>query len=129
MKSQKPKNCKTNNWKMKNQKIVKRKTVGLDHHTLRSATQSHIIVPCITGRVVVKEWVTLCWYFLIVYGENDKFSKFTLVLWTNFQCYAPCALVWLTSRLRSRINVLSVIVLPLYMWVKAHIFTIFFCPT
>ena len=39
---------------MKNQKIGKSKTVGQDHHTLRSAAQSHTIVQCIVGRVVVK---------------------------------------------------------------------------
>jgi len=37
-----------------------------------------------------------------------------------------CALVWLTSRLRSLINVLSVVVLPLYMHVsKGTLFIIF----
>ena len=33
------KNWKTKNQKNEKQKIVKRKTVGLDHHTLRSAGQ------------------------------------------------------------------------------------------
>ena len=61
-------NQKTKNWKTKN--------VWLDHYTLRSAAQSHIIVQCIVGRVVVKEWVTLCWFLLIIYGENGKFSKY-----------------------------------------------------
>ena len=76
----------------KNEKPKTKKTVGLDHHTLRSAVQSHIIVQCIVGRVVVghrlvvvvMEWVTLCGFLLIIYGENGKFSEFRLVLWTNF---------------------------------------------
>ena len=86
MKKQKPKNekpktkkiveQKNKKWKTKNQKNVKRKTIRLDNHTLRSAAQSHIIVRCIVGRVVVKEWVTLCWFLLIIYGENGKFSKY-----------------------------------------------------
>ena len=91
MKIKKKKKFKTKNWKTKNQKPKNCKTKNRrarPSHFAISGT-SHIIVRCIiVGRVVVKEWVTLCWFLLIIYGENGKFSKFTLVLWTNFKCYA-----------------------------------------